>query len=100
MDTSPRRPSRTMRIFSSAEYCLRVARRMSRTSRSDGVSGVLDFGLMLHSSGGHDEPEILRSSSRSFCLTDPDVGHSKLATRITRHLTHLGQDESRPQSLI
>ena len=27
--TSPRKPSRTMRIFSSAEYCLRVARRMS-----------------------------------------------------------------------
>lgn len=26
-----------MRIFSSAEYCLRVARRMSRTRRSDGV---------------------------------------------------------------
>ena len=29
-----------------------------------GVSGVLDLGLMLHSSGGYDEPEILRSSSR------------------------------------
>jgi hypothetical protein len=28
------------------------------------VSGGLDFCLMLHSSGGHDEPEILRSSSR------------------------------------
>src|SRR6476661_6367954 len=26
---SPRRPSSTMRIFSSAEYCLRVARRIS-----------------------------------------------------------------------
>jgi hypothetical protein len=61
---SPRRPSRTMRIFSSAEYCLRVARRMSRTSRSEGVSGVLNLGLMLHSSGGDDELEILRSSSR------------------------------------
>ena len=36
----------TMRIFSSAEYCLRVAQRMSLTSRSDGVSGVLDFCLM------------------------------------------------------
>src|SRR5271168_3879869 len=64
-----------MRIFSSAEYCLRVARRMSRTSRSDGVSGVLDLGLMLHSSGGHDEPETLRPSSRQFCLTGADVGH-------------------------
>ena len=44
--TSPRSPSRTMRILSSAEYCLRVARRISRTSRSDDVSGVPDFCLM------------------------------------------------------
>ena len=28
----PRRPSSTIRIFSSAEYCLRVARRMSLTT--------------------------------------------------------------------
>ena len=32
---SPRRPSSTIRIFSAAEYCLRVARRMSFTIRSD-----------------------------------------------------------------
>ena len=64
MVASPRSPSRTMRIFSSAEYCLRVALRISRTSRSDDVSGVLDFCLMVHSSGGDDEPKILRSSSR------------------------------------
>jgi len=51
-----RRSSRTTRIFSSAEYCLR------RGLRSDGVSGVLDLGQTLHASGGHDEPEILRSS--------------------------------------
>ena len=43
MVASPRNPSRTMRIFSSAEYCLRVTRRMSRTSFSDGVSDVLDL---------------------------------------------------------
>src|ERR1700722_17624016 len=36
MLSSPRRPSNTMRIFSSAEYCLRVARRMSRTTFSAG----------------------------------------------------------------
>src|SRR5471032_1729788 len=34
MLSSPRRPSRTIRIFSSAEYCLRVARRMSLTTFS------------------------------------------------------------------
>lgn len=33
MLSSPRRPSRTMRIFYSTEYCLRVLRQMSRTSR-------------------------------------------------------------------
>jgi hypothetical protein len=46
-----------------------------RASRSVGVSGVLDVCLMFHSSGGHDEPEILRSSSCSYCLTRVDVGH-------------------------
>ena len=58
MVASPRRPSRTMRIFSSAEYCLRVARRMSRTSRSDGVSGVLDLCLMS-------TPQVVTMSPKS-----------------------------------
>ena len=43
---SPRRPSSTMRIFSSAEYCLRVARRMSFTIRSEDILGVPDFWLI------------------------------------------------------
>ncbi len=43
---SPRRPSRTMRIFSSGEYCLRVARRMFFTIRSDGDSECTDFCLI------------------------------------------------------
>jgi hypothetical protein len=34
-----------MRIFSSAEYCLRVARRMSFTIRSEDIVGVPDFWL-------------------------------------------------------
>ena len=42
----PRRPSRTMRIFSSAEYCWRVARRMFFKSRSDGELAVPDFCLI------------------------------------------------------
>src|SRR5258708_3902939 len=46
MLASPRRPSRTIRIFSSAEYCLRVARRMVFTSRSDGELPVTDFCLI------------------------------------------------------
>ena len=60
---SPRGPSRIMRIFSSAEYCFRVARRMggqaSRTS--PGWSWIYVSSSLL---GGYDEPEILRSSSR------------------------------------
>ena len=41
IEVSPRRPSSTMRIFSSAAWCFRVARRMLRTSVSDdaGASG-------------------------------------------------------------
>jgi hypothetical protein len=55
---SPRRPSSTMRIFSSAEWCLRVRRRMSRTTRSAGgflagatagsrATGAEDFWLIF-----------------------------------------------------
>jgi hypothetical protein len=40
------RPSSTMRIFSSAEYCLRVARRMLFTRRSDVELAGLDFYLV------------------------------------------------------
>ena len=35
------KPSKTIRAFSSAGYCLRMARRMSLTRRADGVSGVV-----------------------------------------------------------
>ena len=47
IELSPRRPLSTMRIFSSAAWCFRVARRMLRTSFSD-VTGVeLDFCLIF-----------------------------------------------------
>ena len=48
IEYSPRRPSRTMRIFSSAEYCLRVARRMSLTCFSADLCGP-DFCLIFAS---------------------------------------------------
>ena len=41
-----------------------AAHRMTRTSLSEGLSGVLDLGLMVHSSGGYDEPKTLHYSSR------------------------------------
>ena len=45
IEVSPRRPSSTTRIFSSAAWCFRVARRMLRTSVSDDRGGV---GFLSH----------------------------------------------------
>jgi hypothetical protein len=50
-------------IFSSAEYCLRVARRVLFTSRSDRELTFLDFSLSSRSPQDDDEPEILSSST-------------------------------------
>src|SRR5271167_769125 len=47
MLSSPRRPSTTMRIFSSAEYCLRVALRMSLTTFSAGSFAELECCLIF-----------------------------------------------------
>ena len=44
---SPRRPSITMRILSSAEKCRRVARRMSLSTHSAGTSELMGFGLIF-----------------------------------------------------
>jgi hypothetical protein len=58
MFSSPRNPSSTMRIFSSAEYCRRFWRRMSfRTWSADALPGP-DF-CFIFAAGGYDEPEIL-----------------------------------------
>src|SRR5215471_3357609 len=61
-----------MRILSSAAMCRRVARRMSLTTRSAGAFVGPDFCLIFAPSKGYDEPEILPSSTRPFCLTIPD----------------------------
>ena len=46
MLSSPRRPSSTMRIFSSAEWCLRVARRISLiTCSAAGFCGPVFFSI-------------------------------------------------------
>ena len=68
-----------MRIFSSAEYCLRVARRMFLTSHSDGEPVVPDF-YLISTPRVYDEPEILSSSRHQICLTGADAGHAE-ATR-------------------
>src|SRR5271154_3698839 len=49
MLSSPRRPAITMRIFSSAEYCRRVARRISRIRFSASSESVSAFVLIARS---------------------------------------------------
>ena len=62
MLSSPRRPSSTIRILSSAEKCRRVARRMSFTTRSaeafDGQSVLVSSSFLRH----YDETQTLLKS--------------------------------------
>src|SRR3954468_17247500 len=74
IDSSPRRPSSTMRIFSSAPYCLRVARRMSFATCSAEAFCVPAFCLIFAPFKGYDEPEILPSQLSRFCLIGADAG--------------------------
>src|SRR3974390_1570193 len=72
MLTSPRRPSSTMRIFSSAECCRRVALRISRTVFS-ALSGMrLLACLIVAPQQGYDEPKILSYAISPFCPTSAD----------------------------
>src|SRR5258705_11849071 len=71
MFSSPRSPSSTMRIFSSAEYCRRVWRRMSFSTCSAGALPGPDF-CFIFAPGGCDEPEILPPQNPSICLTRTD----------------------------
>src|SRR3954462_8006414 len=75
IDSSPRRPSSTMRIFSSAPYCLRVARRISFATCSAEAFCVPAFCLIFAPLKGYDEPEILPSQLSRFCLIGADAGH-------------------------
>src|SRR3974377_1445459 len=75
MLTSPRRPSSTMRIFSSAECCRRVALRISRTVFS-ALSGMrLLACLIVAPQQGYDEPKILSYAISPFCPTSADGLH-------------------------
>ena len=74
MVSSPRNPSRTMRIFSSAEYCLRVARRISLIALAAPVCRVCDFCLIF---GHYEEPEILPYAIRLICSIGADVRHPR-----------------------
>src|SRR5215203_3118957 len=74
MLSSPRRPSSTMRIFSSAEKGRRVARRMSLTTTPAGSFAGPDV-CFIFAPYGYDEPDILRSREPSVCLMGTDAGH-------------------------
>src|SRR5262245_38103808 len=73
MLSSPRRPATTIRIFSSAEYCLRVRRRMARTVASAPSFNPFNFWLIFVPFGRCDEPEILRYANPSICSVGADV---------------------------
>src|SRR5271169_3071922 len=75
MLVSPRNPSRTMRIFSSAEYCRRVALRMSLTVFS-ALSGLVARVGIIVSFGRDDEPKTLRYTIIPIRPVGPDEGHS------------------------
>ena len=73
----PRSPDTTIRIFSSAVYCLRVLRRISRTVLSAGSFLLIDFCLIFVPFGHYDEPEILRYAITSICPKGADVRHKQ-----------------------
>jgi hypothetical protein len=80
--SSPRRPDSRIRIFSSDECNLRVARRMFFTTCSAGalvVTGfagaVLRFFIIFNSDWIKDEPQILRYAITPNCSKGADAGH-------------------------
>lgn len=75
MLSSSRKPSRTIRIFSSAKYCLRVIRRISQTVFSVGSFLRIDFRLIFVPFGQCDEPEILHYENPSLRPKAADVRH-------------------------
>src|SRR5260221_9101905 len=87
--SSPRRPSSTMRILSSAEKCRRVARRIFVTTSVAGSFSGTDFCLIFAPCEGYDEPEILPSSTHPICLMSADGGHHTDASGTATLLANL-----------
>src|SRR5271169_5481256 len=85
MLSSPRSPSSTTRIFSSAEKCRRVARRMSLIASSAGCFSGPDF-CLIFAPCGYDDPEILPTRKQpavSKALTaDTHVGGERAVAQL------------------
>ena len=64
-----------MRIFSSAEYYFRVARRMSLIALAAPVWRVCNFCLIFVPFDHYDEPETLPYEIRLVCSIGADVKH-------------------------
>ena len=106
MLVSPRNPSRTMRIFSSAEYCRRVALRMSLTVFS-ALSRLTARAVFVASFWRYDEPEARPYTISSICPIGPDGGHAarkifsypQAASRLP-HLWHFSDLSRSVSSLV
>src|SRR5690606_22128479 len=77
MLSSPRKPSSTIRILSSAEKCRRVARRMSFTTCSAGFLALEDLGFILVPSSA-DETKTLLNSQPQIWDTGADGEHCRV----------------------
>ena len=77
MLSSPRRPDSTIRIFSSDECSLRVARRISFTTCSAGAFVVTGFFIIFNSIWGKDEPQTPRYAITLNCSVGADGGQGR-----------------------
>ena len=110
MLSSPRRPDKTIRIFSSEEcslrpshqYCVsiagqRYARRISFTTCSAGVFVVTGFFIIFNSIWGKDEPQTLRYAITLNCSMGADGGqtHHVNILEMNGDSYRLGQSKAR-----
>jgi hypothetical protein len=80
IELSPRRPSKTIRIFSSAENCRRVLRLISLTCLSADPFGPV-FVLISYPFKDYDEPKTLVKQNNAVCLKSRDGLHARLLER-------------------
>jgi hypothetical protein len=75
--TLPLTPDSTIRIFSSEECSLRVARRISFTTCSAGAFVVTGFFIIFNSNSGKDEPQTLHYAITQNCSMGADVRQTR-----------------------